>query len=113
MSVNSPPQLDYNPLTEGFIYSPLHPDRIDFTEEGIKTDKRTKNEKHFIGETLSFFRLQKKTALELIIAEYCGYDPSIVFWKGLNISYLYLPDLLCLFFFFAVLWATNMCILNY
>ena len=88
MSVNSPPQLDYNPLTEGFIYSPLHPDRIDFTEEGIKTDKRTKNEKHFIGETLSFFRLQKKTALELIIAEYCGYDPSIVFWKGLNISYL-------------------------
>lgn len=96
MSVNSPPQLDYNPLTEGFIYSP-----------------RTKNEKHFIGETLSFFRLQKKTALELIIAEYCGYDPSIVFWKGLNISYLYLPDLLCLFFFFAVLWATNTCILNY
>ena len=100
-------------LTEGFIYSPLHPDRIDFTEEGIKTDKRTKNEKHFIGETLSFFRLKKKTALELIIAEYCGYDPSIVFWKGLNISYLYLPDLLCLFFFFAVLWATNTCILNY
>ena len=113
MSLNSPPQLDYNPLTEGFIYSPLHPDRIDFTEEGIKADKRTKNEKHFIGETLSFFRLQKKTALELIIAEYCGYDPSIVFWKGLNISYLYLPDLLCLFFFFAVLWATNTCILNY
>lgn len=60
MSVNSPPQLHYNPLTEGFIYSPLHPDRTDFTEEGIKTDKRTKNEKHFIGETLSFFRFQKK-----------------------------------------------------
>jgi len=60
MSVNSPPQLDCNPLTEGFIYSPLQPDRIDFIEEGIKADKRTKNEKHFIGETLSFFRLGKK-----------------------------------------------------
>ena len=45
MSVNSPPQLNCNPLTEGFIYSPLHPNRINFIEEGIKADKLTKNEK--------------------------------------------------------------------
>ena len=39
------PQLDCNPLTEGFIYSALHPHRTDFIEEAIKANKRTKNEK--------------------------------------------------------------------
>lgn len=52
MSVNSPPppQLYCNLLTEGFIYSPLHPHRTDFIEQGIKANKRTKNEKDVISE---------------------------------------------------------------
>ena len=64
MSVNSPPQLDCNPLKERFIYSPLHPNCTDFIEEGIKANKRTKNEKDLICEKLSFFGPGKKTAFE-------------------------------------------------
>lgn len=71
MSVNSPPQLNCNPLTEGFIYSPLHPNRINFIEEGIKADKLTKNEKRktFHWWNTFFLSTWEKTAFELIIAE--------------------------------------------
>ena len=54
-----PPQLDCNPLTEGFIYSPLHPHRTDFIEEGIKANKRTKNEKDLISENFLSLDLGK------------------------------------------------------
>ena len=59
MSVNSPPQLDYNPLTEGFIYFPLHPHRTDFIEEGIKANKQTKNEKDLNSENFLSLDLGK------------------------------------------------------
>ena len=54
-----PPQLDCNPLTERFIYSPLHPHRTDFFEEGIKANKRTKNEKDLISENFLSLDLGK------------------------------------------------------
>ena len=59
-----PPQLDCNPLTEGFIYSPLHPHRTDFIEEGIKANKPKKNEKDLISENFLSLDLGRKTASE-------------------------------------------------
>ena len=59
-----PPQLDCNPLTEGFIYSPLHPHRSDFIEEGIKANKPKKNEKDLISENFLSLDLGRKTASE-------------------------------------------------
>ena len=54
-----PPQLYCNLLTEGFIYSPLHAHRTDFIEQGIKANKRTKNEKDLISENFLSLDLGK------------------------------------------------------